>query len=77
MFSTPCPSFGTYCQAQSQLKLRLRLALYPVSDKPPTNPPSHPATHKSSDMELCLNSFSAREPKLGTDTYYTNLIKMF
>ena len=53
---------------QPQLKLRLRLALFPVSDKPPTR--------KSSDMELCLNQFSGRELKFGTDTHYTNLIKI-
>ena len=81
----------TYCQAQPQLnstqpqlKLRLRSALFPVSDKPPghppthpaTQPPSHPATRRSSDLEFYLNSFSARELKFGTDTHYTNLIKI-
>ena len=37
---------------------------------------NQPPTRKSSDMELCLNLFSARELKFGTATHYTNLIKI-
>ena len=37
---------------------------------------TQPPTRKSSDMELFLKSFSARELKFGTDTHYTNLIKI-
>ena len=48
---------------------QLRLAFFSVLDKPPS-------PRKSSDMELCLNPFSARELKFGTDTHYTDLIKI-
>ena len=73
---------GKYChlycnQAQPQLQLKLRLYSHTnLATQPPCHPATHPATRKSSDLELCLNSFSARELKFGTDTHYTNLIKI-
>ena len=64
------------CQAQPQLHSTSTQTKAEVSLISRFRQATHPAARKSSDMELCLNSFSARELKFGTDTHYTNLIKI-
>ena len=57
-----------YCQAQPQLKLRLRLALIPASLA--TNP------EQQIKSNFSVTSRPARELEFGTDTHQTNLIKI-
>ena len=67
------PSSASTQLNSTSVSIEAEIALFPVSDKPPTHPP----TRRSSDLELCLNSFSARVLQFGTDTHYTNLIKIY